>query len=400
MAKKIKDGLIKTVTKNEFDTIETVCFYKDGKKHGIETRTGSNGFKSYRLYINGLKEGVHKFYQNDMLISEVPYTKNRINGIMRKYDDNLICEEITYKNGKKSGLIRQFNKYGVIIAETTTQIEQKKEKIRKRNRTLSFLGAIVGDVVGSRFEWDNIKSKEFDFFHPDCFFTDDTVMTIAIGDALAECKGNYKNLGQQTIQSMKKIGLCYPDCGYGYNFEQWLNSENPAPYNSWGNGAAMRVSACAYFAKSFKEVKELARKVTEISHNHPEGLKGAEATAVAVRAALLGVGKDAIQRIINDNYYPMNFTIDEIRDGYSFSESCQKTVPQALKAFFESENFEDAIRIAISIGGDSDTIGAITGAVAGAYYGVPLYIHEEVAGYLDDRLKNLIKKIIDRATNS
>ena len=153
------------------------------------------------------------------------------------------------------------------------------------------LGAIVGDVVGSRFEWDNIKSKKFDFFHSDCFFTDDTVMTIAVGNALVECKGNYENLSQQTIKSMKEIGLCYPDCGYGLRFEKWLHTTNPTPYNSWGNGAAMRVSACAYFAKSEKEAKDLSYKVTAISHNHKEGLKGAEATTIATYMALQGKNK-------------------------------------------------------------------------------------------------------------
>ena len=399
MVKKIKNGLYKTTKKIEHITIETVCFYKNGKKHGIQSEISSDGSRSYELYINGMKEGVHKFYEYGNLVMEIPYSKNKRNGILRIYDDEHLCKEMTCKNGRISGLIRYFDENGIITEETTAQKERKKrkemKKAAKKEMSLSFLGAIVGDIVGSRFEWDNIKSKKFNFFHSDCFFTDDTVMTIAVGNALVECKGNYENLSQQTIKSMKEIGLCYPDCGYGLKFEKWLHAPNPTPYNSWGNGAAMRVSACAYFAKNMEDVKNLVHKVTAISHNHPEGLKGGEATAVAIYMALLGASKEGIENIINKNYYPMDFTLDKIRSRYKFYESCQQTVPQALKAFFESESFEDAIRNAISLGGDSDTIAAITGAVAGAYYGIPLYIHEEVAGYLDDRLKKLIKKIID-----
>ena len=254
-------------------------------------------------------------------------------------------------------------------------------------------GAIFGDIVGSIYEWDNIKTKDFELFDEDSFFTDDTVMSIAVACALAECIGNYDNLSQTAIKWMKLLGREYPDAGYGSHFEQWLFTKNSEPYNSWGNGSAMRVSAVAYFAKTLEEVKELSFRVTAVSHNHQEGIKGAEATAVAIFMALQGKSKEEIKEYIVKNYYPLDFTLDEIRPFYVFRSSCQETVPQALEAFFESESFEDAIRNAISIGGDSDTIGAITGSVAEAYYGVPDEMKKFVRGKLDNNLREKLLKI-------
>ena len=252
------------------------------------------------------------------------------------------------------------------------------------------LGAVAGDIIGSRFEWDNYKAKDFDLITEDCFFTDDSVMTIAIGKALLECNGNYDNLSDKTISNMQKVGRLYQSAGYGGSFYAWLFTENPQPYNSWGNGSAMRVSGCAYMAKSLEEAKELSHKVTEVTHNHPEGLKGAEATTIATYMALHGSTKEEIKQYILDNYYQIDFTLDDIRDSYQFDESCQGTVPYALQAFFESKDYEDAIRNAISIGGDSDTIGAITGAVAGAYYGIPEVLKDEIYNYLTPQLQSIV----------
>jgi len=233
------------------------------------------------------------------------------------------------------------------------------------------IGAILGDIVGSRFEWNNIKSKDFEFLTNACFFTDDSVMTIAIAKALLEWEKNKAlDLSNLAIKYMQEIGRKYPNCGYGGNFGGWLISTNPQPYNSWGNGSAMRISPVAYVAKSLEEVKELSYKVTCVTHNHPEGLKGAEATACATYLALNGKSKDEIKKYIVDNYYKLDFTIDSIRDGYDFDVSCQGSVPQALQCFFESTSFEDCIRNCMSLGGDSDTLGAIAGAVAEAYYGI------------------------------
>lgn len=252
------------------------------------------------------------------------------------------------------------------------------------------IGAIIGDIVGSRFEWNNIKNKEFELLNYKCFFTDDSIMSLAIAKAVLECKNDYTDLGKKAIYWMQKIGRKYPNCGYGGNFYDWIYSDNPSPYNSYGNGAAMRVSACGLVAKSIEEAITLSRKVTEISHNHPEGIKGAEATAVAIYLAKSGVNILDIRDYINDNYYPMNFKLDDIRDSYRFNETCQGTVPQAIEAFLESNNFEDAIRNAISIGGDSDTLAAITGSIAEAYYGVPTGIRKHALTFLDEELLTIL----------
>lgn len=250
------------------------------------------------------------------------------------------------------------------------------------------LGAIIGDIAGSRFEWDNHKSKDFELLTYRCFFTDDTVMTLAVAKAIIASKGNFDNIGKNVVKYMQKYGRKYPDAGYGGRFTNWLYSEKPQPYNSYGNGSAMRVSACGFVAKSLDEAIKLSRLVTEPTHNHPEGLKGAEATAVAIYLARTGKSIIEIRDYINDHYYKLNFTLDGIRESYTFDVSCQGSVPQALMAFFESDSFEDTIRNAISIGGDSDTIAAIAGSVAEAYYGIPADIRNHALTYLD---KDLLK---------
>ena len=252
------------------------------------------------------------------------------------------------------------------------------------------LGAIIGDISGSRFEWNNNKSKDFELLNMSCHFTDDTVMSLAICDALLKASGDYKDLAQEAVQSMQKFGRKYPHAGYGGNFSDWIRQDNPQPYGSWGNGSAMRVSGCGFAAESLEEAKNLARTVTEVTHNHPEGIKGAEAVACAVYLAKTGSSILDIQDFILKNYYDINFKLDEIRSDYSFDVSCQGSVPQALEAFFESKSFEDAIRNAISIGGDSDTIAAITGGIAEAYYGIPAEIRKLAVTYLDETLLNVL----------
>ena len=252
------------------------------------------------------------------------------------------------------------------------------------------LGAIIGDIIGSRFEWNNIHTKEFELFTDKCFFTDDSIMTLAVAQAIMDSEGDYARLGENAVRCMQETGRPYPHCGYGGSFMQWMYSDDPKPYNSYGNGAAMRIGACAFAAKTVEEVKMLARAVTEVTHNHPEGIKGAEATAVAAFTARMGKNKKDIEALIDSEYYPMNFTLDGIRDSYYFNETCRMTVPQALKAFFESESFEDAMRNAISIGGDSDTLAAITGTVAQAYYGIPDDIAQKAEAYLDDCLAGIL----------
>lgn len=253
------------------------------------------------------------------------------------------------------------------------------------------LGAIIGDIVGSVYEFNNIKTKEFELFSNKSFFTDDSVMTVALMNALLEWDNDFSNLSKLSIKYMQKYGRKYPDCSYGGNFYEWLHKENPKPYNSWGNGSAMRVSAVAYCAKNLEEVKKLSKLVTEVTHNHKEGLKGAEATAVAIYLARIGQTKKDIKEYIYKNYYQIDFELDDIRDTYEFDESCQGTVPYALEAFFESNNFEDAIRNAISIGGDSDTLAAITGSLAEAYYGIPQDIREIAISFLPYDLFKVVK---------
>jgi type I restriction enzyme M protein len=252
------------------------------------------------------------------------------------------------------------------------------------------LGAIIGDIAGSRFEWHNIKTKDFDFLTSRCEFTDDSVMSLAIAKALLDCGGDYDKLGEHAVKAMREVGQPYPHCGYGGMFMQWMYSPNPEPYNSFGNGAAMRVSACGFAAKTLDEAVLLSRKVTEVTHNHPEGIKGAEAAAVCVFLARTGSNILNIRDYVNTHYYPMDFTLGSIRESYRFNETCQETVPQALMAFFESVSFEDAVRNAISIGGDSDTLAAITGGVAEAYYGVPADIRKHALTFLDERLLKIL----------
>lgn len=252
------------------------------------------------------------------------------------------------------------------------------------------LGAIIGDIVGSRFEWNNNKTKHFELLNDKCFFTDDTVMTLAIAKAILHSKSDYSDLSSLSIKHMQEVGRNYPSCGYGGSFGLWVFSNNPKPYNSFGNGAAMRVSPVGFVAKSLDQAISLSKKVTEVTHNHPEGIKGAEATAVAIYLARNGYNINDIKNYIDKHYYKMNFTLDEIRDTYKFNETCQDTVPQAIMAFLESTSFEDAIRNAISIGGDSDTLAAITGGIAEACYGIPKEIRNKALTYLDKRLLNIL----------
>lgn len=258
------------------------------------------------------------------------------------------------------------------------------------------IGAIIGDVVGSRYEWNNHRSKDFDLLTHKCFFTDDSVMSLAVCDALMHSKPDHSDLSEQAVHYMQTVGRSYPHCGYGGSFQRWMYSDNPKPYNSYGNGAAMRVSGCGYVGKTIDEVKQLSKAVTEVTHNHPEGLKGAEATAVAVFLAQSGKSMIEIQDYIIEKYYPLSFTLDEIRESYRFNETSQDTVPQAFEAFFESTSFEDAIRNAISIGGDSDTLAAITGSVAEAYYGVPTDIRKHALTFLDERLLKILLEFENR----
>ncbi|MCD8385218.1 MAG: ADP-ribosylglycohydrolase family protein [Clostridiales bacterium] len=260
-------------------------------------------------------------------------------------------------------------------------------------------GAFIGDIVGSKYEFNNIKTKEFPLFSKDCDYTDDTIMTVAVARAIMlsrqeqyEKSGEGKGFQEFLVEVMQDFGKRYPDPtgAYGGMFANWLRQRNPKPYGSYGNGSAMRVSPCGLAAVTMEEALALARASACITHNHPEGVKGAEAVSAAIFLAKCGKSKAEIKQYLSEHYYDLDFTLDSIRDSYSFDGSCQGSVPQAIVAFLESENFEDAIRNVISIGGDCDTTGAITGSIAWIYY----------AGYINwvtDRLDPSMQNIKTRA---
>lgn len=215
-------------------------------------------------------------------------------------------------------------------------------------------------------------------------------MTLAVADAILEHLREKEDFKETLVKKMQAFGRKYPFAGYGKSFANWIYSECPEPYNSFGNGSAMRVSACAWLFGDLQSVIQCARQSAEVTHNHPEGIKGAEAVAAAVFLAKNKHSKEEIKKYIEDNYYPLNMKLNEIRQIYHFDVTCQGTVPQAIIAFLESESFEDAIRNAVSLGGDSDTLAAITGSIAEAYYGIPKDIQEKAMGYLDVFLKSVL----------
>lgn len=256
------------------------------------------------------------------------------------------------------------------------------------------IGAIIGDIVGSRFEFNNHRSTEFGFFHPDCEFTDDTVMTVAVADAIMS--------GRTFGEVMHEYGRQYPNRGYGARFFNWLLSENPKPYNSFGNGSAMRVSPCALLSKGNRELALTWATASAVcTHNHPEGVKGAMAITDCILMAMEQRPKEEIKNLAVQLYgYDMNFTIDEIRPKFQFDETCQNTVPQAIECFLESHDFESAIRIAVSLGGDSDTIANITGGIAEAYYGVPLAMRTTALDMLPEGIQKVVEEMYNYSSRN
>jgi ADP-ribosylglycohydrolase len=248
------------------------------------------------------------------------------------------------------------------------------------------IGAIAGDIIGSVYEHHPIKTKDFTLFDLRCRFTDDSVLTIAVADAILN--------NRPYLESVREIGRRYPDAGYGGSFFQWLHSDNPQPYNSLGNGAAMRVSPVGFAFATAEEVLHQAEKTADISHNHPEGIKGAQATALAVFLARTGHDKEQIRKQIEQQFaYNLDRTLEDIRPTYTFDISCQGTVPEAIIAFLDSLSYEDAVRNAVSLGGDSDTLACILGGIAEAFYGeVPSHIREKVKEILTPDLWAITEK--------
>lgn len=257
-------------------------------------------------------------------------------------------------------------------------------------------GAIMGDIVGSRFEFDRgDKTKDFKLFTKKSVYTDDTVMSIAVADALLRTGPNAdeKGIKGNIIRSMKYWGRKYPNAGYGGNFRVWLFTDEENPYGSFGNGSAMRVSAVGWLYDSLERTREVARWTAEVTHNHPEGIKGAESVASVLYLARSGFDKTYIRDyVIREFGYDLSRTCDEIRPDYHHVESCQETVPEAITAFLEGEHFTDVVKTAVSLGGDCDTLTDIAAAMGEAYYGVPKKFISEIEARLDDAMKNVLWK--------
>ena len=258
-------------------------------------------------------------------------------------------------------------------------------------------GAILGDIIGSPYEFDmGDKTKTFPLFSRDSMFTDDTVMTIAVAEAFMDTPQDENALRQRLIRSMQEWGRRYPYAGYGLRFVSWLEASDPQPYNSFGNGSAMRVSAVAWLFDDLDTVLRMARLSAEVTHNHPEGIKGAQATAAIIFLARTGRSKAEIKAYVEDTFgYDLSRSCDEIRPDYYHVESCQQTVPEAITAFLEGDSFEDVIRTAVSLGGDCDTLTAIAGSMAEGFYGVP----EELKARCRSRLSDDLLAVLDRFDN-
>ena len=260
-------------------------------------------------------------------------------------------------------------------------------------------GAILGDMIGAPYEFGgSMKRKDFPLFIPGSRFTDDTVMTVAVAEALMNTRGKG---GEEVLRAvtdgMRSWGRRYPNAGYGGRFRAWLASPDPQPYHSWGNGSAMRVSSAGWLYETMEETRQAAARTAMVTHDHPEGIKGAEAVAAAVYLARTGAGKGEIRDYITGHFgYDLSRTCDEIRPDYIFDVSCQGTVPEAIIAFLEAEDFEDNLRTAVSLGGDCDTLTCISASIGEAFWGVPEALKEECR----KRLPEDMLRVLDRFDRS
>ena len=260
------------------------------------------------------------------------------------------------------------------------------------------IGAIIGDIAGSTYEFHSIKTMDFPLFAPGSSYTDDSLMSIAVASALMQTGESHDGFKSHAVTSMRQIATKYP-CpmgGYGGRFRHWLVSSDPQPYGSFGNGSAMRVSPCGDVAATLDEALALAKQSAEVTHSHPEGIKGAQAVAAAIYLARTGESRDGIRSYIEQHFYPLEQTVDEIRPRYRFDETCQGTVPQAITAFLESVSFEDALRTAVSLGGDCDTLTDITCAIAWPFYArsgldaTMVRLRDEALALLHDDLREIV----------
>ena len=254
-------------------------------------------------------------------------------------------------------------------------------------------GSIAGDIIGSVYEWVRIKTTDFPLFQENSDFTDDSVLTIATAYSILN--------STPYAQTYKDFSRRYPGRGYGESFQAWIMSDTLNPYNSWGNGSAMRVSPVGFAFETIEEVLEQAKQSAEVTHNHPEGIKGAQATALSIFLARNENGKETIRKEITERFnYDLNRTVEEIRPDYYFNESCQETVPEAIIAFLDSDDYEHSIRLAVSLGGDSDTLACITGGIAEAYYrGVPEQIIEETMKIIPEEFLEILDSFKQRCSS-
>ena len=257
-------------------------------------------------------------------------------------------------------------------------------------------GAITGDIIGSQFEFDRgNKSREFELFGKNCEYTDDTVMTVAVAEALLDAgkDADEKTVKEKLVASLKKWGKKYPYAGYGNRFKLWVWSDKSEPYGSYGNGSGRRVSPVGWLYDSMERTREVARWTAEITHNHPEGIKGAESTAAAIFMARHHAAFEEISNYIEDEFgYDLSRTLDEIRPDYCHVEDCMKTMPEAFTCFLEAGSYEECIRNVMYIGGDTDTLGAIAGAIAEAYWGIPEDLIRKAKEYLPDDIKAVVER--------
>lgn len=258
------------------------------------------------------------------------------------------------------------------------------------------IGAIIGDIVGSIYEFDRgDKTRNFELFSPRCEFTDDTVMTVAVAEALMDAgrDADEQTVKSLLIKSLKYWGQAYPDAGYGARFISWVLSDDPKPYGSYGNGSGMRVSPAGWLYDTIERTREVAKWTAEISHNHPEGIKGAESTAAAIFLARNGASKEEIRKYITEEFgYDLSRTLDEIRPTYHHVEDCMHTMPEAFECFLEADSYEATLRNVMYIGGDTDTLCAIAGAIAEAFWGIPDDILEKGKGYLSEDLLEVVSR--------
>ena len=250
------------------------------------------------------------------------------------------------------------------------------------------LGSIIGDIVGSVYEFDNTKDYNFELLTPESTFTDDTVMTLAVAKWLTKDSSHSQ---KQLVNFMQELGRKHPGRGYGGNFGSWLYDSNPKPYKSWGNGSGMRVSPVGFYAQTLEEALNLAKISAEVTHNHPEGIKGAQAIAASIFLTRQGKDKEELRDYIEKTFgYNLHRTIEEMRPTYAYDVSCMGSTPEAIIAYLDSKHFEDAIRLSVSLGGDSDTIAAMTGPIAQAAYGLPKELSEVCYGLLTPDLRKIL----------